>query len=267
MRSARLTICRTFRCSLPREPHSTQRMIVVCGITVGATPLLLAAQKGDLQLVEWILKKEVDVNHRDKEGRNCLFYAILSNADNADVISLLLDSKVNMNERDKHGFTPLLRACQQAVPMTLEVLLKEGADANDSNPQTGDTGFHLLAQSKKKTSLACAKLLVNFGGTPNAANDQGRTPAEEAAKGDKELADFLLTARPERGAEVKSSAGKESGKSSGSQRQRPGMKAKGNLALGFPNEVQPDLDSMLSLIHICRCRRYAVCRSRWSPYH
>eukprot|EP00826_Nyctotherus_ovalis_P047593 TRINITY_DN5494_c0_g3_i3.p1 TRINITY_DN5494_c0_g3~~TRINITY_DN5494_c0_g3_i3.p1 ORF type:complete len:201 (+),score=37.64 TRINITY_DN5494_c0_g3_i3:285-887(+) len=25
--------------------------------------------------------------------------------------------------------------------------------------------------------------------------------------------------------------------------------------------------SHLSLIHICRCRRYAVCRSRWSPYH
>eukprot|EP00826_Nyctotherus_ovalis_P021904 TRINITY_DN17151_c0_g2_i1.p1 TRINITY_DN17151_c0_g2~~TRINITY_DN17151_c0_g2_i1.p1 ORF type:complete len:409 (-),score=83.45 TRINITY_DN17151_c0_g2_i1:12-1238(-) len=26
-------------------------------------------------------------------------------------------------------------------------------------------------------------------------------------------------------------------------------------------------DFHLSLIHICRCRRYAVCRSRWSPYH
>eukprot|EP00826_Nyctotherus_ovalis_P019595 TRINITY_DN16062_c0_g1_i2.p1 TRINITY_DN16062_c0_g1~~TRINITY_DN16062_c0_g1_i2.p1 ORF type:complete len:114 (+),score=31.13 TRINITY_DN16062_c0_g1_i2:380-721(+) len=26
-------------------------------------------------------------------------------------------------------------------------------------------------------------------------------------------------------------------------------------------------DLHLSLIHICRCRRYAVCRSRWSPYH
>ena len=25
--------------------------------------------------------------------------------------------------------------------------------------------------------------------------------------------------------------------------------------------------SLLSLIHIWRCRRYAVCRSRWSPYH
>ena len=23
----------------------------------------------------------------------------------------------------------------------------------------------------------------------------------------------------------------------------------------------------LSLIHICRCRRYSLCSSRWSPYH
>eukprot|EP00826_Nyctotherus_ovalis_P022470 TRINITY_DN17413_c0_g2_i3.p4 TRINITY_DN17413_c0_g2~~TRINITY_DN17413_c0_g2_i3.p4 ORF type:complete len:123 (-),score=18.47 TRINITY_DN17413_c0_g2_i3:11-379(-) len=30
----------------------------------------------------------------------------------------------------------------------------------------------------------------------------------------------------------------------------------------------PDYEIIpLSLIHICRCRRYAVCRSRWSPYH
>ena len=27
------------------------------------------------------------------------------------------------------------------------------------------------------------------------------------------------------------------------------------------------LSLCLSLIHIWRCRRYAVCRSRWSPYH
>eukprot|EP00826_Nyctotherus_ovalis_P020078 TRINITY_DN16276_c0_g3_i2.p1 TRINITY_DN16276_c0_g3~~TRINITY_DN16276_c0_g3_i2.p1 ORF type:complete len:100 (-),score=16.77 TRINITY_DN16276_c0_g3_i2:13-312(-) len=30
---------------------------------------------------------------------------------------------------------------------------------------------------------------------------------------------------------------------------------------------QEAADMHLSLIHICRCRRYAVCRSRWSPYH
>eukprot|EP00826_Nyctotherus_ovalis_P026770 TRINITY_DN20879_c0_g1_i1.p1 TRINITY_DN20879_c0_g1~~TRINITY_DN20879_c0_g1_i1.p1 ORF type:complete len:188 (-),score=32.18 TRINITY_DN20879_c0_g1_i1:12-575(-) len=32
-------------------------------------------------------------------------------------------------------------------------------------------------------------------------------------------------------------------------------------------EPLDSLIQLLSLIHICRCRRYAVCRSRWSPYH
>eukprot|EP00826_Nyctotherus_ovalis_P019016 TRINITY_DN15796_c0_g1_i3.p1 TRINITY_DN15796_c0_g1~~TRINITY_DN15796_c0_g1_i3.p1 ORF type:complete len:187 (-),score=44.11 TRINITY_DN15796_c0_g1_i3:38-598(-) len=40
----------------------------------------------------------------------------------------------------------------------------------------------------------------------------------------------------------------------------------GNHKFLASNEFKfADLD--LSLIHICRCRRYAVCRSRWSPYH
>eukprot|EP00826_Nyctotherus_ovalis_P006486 TRINITY_DN11549_c0_g1_i6.p1 TRINITY_DN11549_c0_g1~~TRINITY_DN11549_c0_g1_i6.p1 ORF type:complete len:111 (-),score=22.57 TRINITY_DN11549_c0_g1_i6:22-354(-) len=33
------------------------------------------------------------------------------------------------------------------------------------------------------------------------------------------------------------------------------------------NILRATVKHNLSLIHICRCRRYAVCRSRWSPYH
>eukprot|EP00826_Nyctotherus_ovalis_P042352 TRINITY_DN4344_c0_g3_i6.p1 TRINITY_DN4344_c0_g3~~TRINITY_DN4344_c0_g3_i6.p1 ORF type:complete len:214 (+),score=53.51 TRINITY_DN4344_c0_g3_i6:61-702(+) len=33
------------------------------------------------------------------------------------------------------------------------------------------------------------------------------------------------------------------------------------------SDIHNLVDYYLSLIHICRCRRYAVCRSRWSPYH
>eukprot|EP00826_Nyctotherus_ovalis_P013205 TRINITY_DN13530_c0_g1_i4.p1 TRINITY_DN13530_c0_g1~~TRINITY_DN13530_c0_g1_i4.p1 ORF type:complete len:204 (-),score=48.09 TRINITY_DN13530_c0_g1_i4:12-623(-) len=41
---------------------------------------------------------------------------------------------------------------------------------------------------------------------------------------------------------------------------------------GTEKKLTDKVDSLskkliLSLIHICRCRRYAVCRSRWSPYH
>ena len=33
------------------------------------------------------------------------------------------------------------------------------------------------------------------------------------------------------------------------------------------NQLERFLDQGLSLIHICRCRRSTLCRSRWSPYH
>eukprot|EP00826_Nyctotherus_ovalis_P048810 TRINITY_DN5791_c0_g1_i24.p1 TRINITY_DN5791_c0_g1~~TRINITY_DN5791_c0_g1_i24.p1 ORF type:complete len:398 (-),score=77.27 TRINITY_DN5791_c0_g1_i24:13-1206(-) len=39
------------------------------------------------------------------------------------------------------------------------------------------------------------------------------------------------------------------------------------LSLGKENVADAIGVLKLSLIHICRCRRYAVCRSRWSPYH
>eukprot|EP00826_Nyctotherus_ovalis_P047867 TRINITY_DN5578_c0_g2_i4.p2 TRINITY_DN5578_c0_g2~~TRINITY_DN5578_c0_g2_i4.p2 ORF type:complete len:124 (+),score=17.90 TRINITY_DN5578_c0_g2_i4:1167-1538(+) len=41
----------------------------------------------------------------------------------------------------------------------------------------------------------------------------------------------------------------------------------GILILGSKQYQKKSTGFNLSLIHICRCRRYAVCRSRWSPYH
>ena len=45
------------------------------------------------------------------------------------------------------------------------------------------------------------------------------------------------------------------------------------VTVEFPNAYQAVLQdgvlgmALLSLIHICRCRRLLTCRSRWSPYH
>ena len=54
------------------------------------------------------------------------------------------------------------------------------------------------------------------------------------------------------------------------------LKWRSEVVLSFPNfleasgnspELWDKVNYPLSLIHIWRCRRYAVCRSRWSPYH
>eukprot|EP00826_Nyctotherus_ovalis_P032847 TRINITY_DN26454_c0_g1_i1.p1 TRINITY_DN26454_c0_g1~~TRINITY_DN26454_c0_g1_i1.p1 ORF type:complete len:172 (+),score=51.56 TRINITY_DN26454_c0_g1_i1:145-660(+) len=46
------------------------------------------------------------------------------------------------------------------------------------------------------------------------------------------------------------------------------QKAQAEVSAILENKVMSEMElQSLSLIHICRCRRYAVCRSRWSPYH
>eukprot|EP00826_Nyctotherus_ovalis_P029977 TRINITY_DN23789_c0_g1_i1.p1 TRINITY_DN23789_c0_g1~~TRINITY_DN23789_c0_g1_i1.p1 ORF type:complete len:102 (+),score=7.90 TRINITY_DN23789_c0_g1_i1:91-396(+) len=47
------------------------------------------------------------------------------------------------------------------------------------------------------------------------------------------------------------------------KKQKPVHLAQGGYRDGTPCTLR----CYLSLIHICRCRRYAVCRSRWSPDH
>eukprot|EP00826_Nyctotherus_ovalis_P020456 TRINITY_DN16424_c0_g1_i2.p2 TRINITY_DN16424_c0_g1~~TRINITY_DN16424_c0_g1_i2.p2 ORF type:complete len:192 (-),score=48.00 TRINITY_DN16424_c0_g1_i2:8-583(-) len=53
-------------------------------------------------------------------------------------------------------------------------------------------------------------------------------------------------------------------------KKRPELKCSSVLIVDLASTLQISKKSThpnLSLIHICRCRRYAVCRSRWSPYH
>lgn len=85
-----------------------------------------------------------------------------------------------MSEIDNSGYTPLLKACEQGYPLTLEVLLKNHANPNEQNNITGDTGFHYLARNKKKTSLQCAKLLISYGGLPKTMNKLKKLPIDEA---------------------------------------------------------------------------------------
>eukprot|EP00826_Nyctotherus_ovalis_P059503 TRINITY_DN8281_c0_g1_i2.p1 TRINITY_DN8281_c0_g1~~TRINITY_DN8281_c0_g1_i2.p1 ORF type:complete len:133 (-),score=15.14 TRINITY_DN8281_c0_g1_i2:23-379(-) len=48
---------------------------------------------------------------------------------------------------------------------------------------------------------------------------------------------------------------------------RDNIMSRSMVQMPLDDIIQANPIKSLSLIHICRCRRYAVCRSRWSPYH
>ncbi len=60
--------------------------------------LMYACLKGDINLLKTMLQYKLDINKKDKNGRNALFYAILSDkGENLDIIKLLVNNGINVN--------------------------------------------------------------------------------------------------------------------------------------------------------------------------
>ncbi|KAI1080677.1 ankyrin repeat-containing domain protein [Whalleya microplaca] len=103
------------------------------------TPLMLAVESANVDVVSLLLKAGAAVNARDKEGRTALHYIGVASG-SADVVDLLLGNGADVNARDVSGATPLFNAVSQ-----------------DELPETEETVKRLLQKGKEDPNI--------FGGT------------------------------------------------------------------------------------------------------
>ena len=164
----------------------------------GKTALIIAAQKGFLEVVkllapdedykepilellydrryqrkrntEYIMKKsksvmlrsEVDINVRDRDGTTALMYSIIhgnfqDNRDQFKLVKWLLDHKANPNAQDVYGITALTFATVGCYANVINLLLDYGADVNMKNV-SGDTALFYAKGNEK-----VAKILKEAG--------------------------------------------------------------------------------------------------------
>jgi ankyrin repeat protein len=123
----------------------------------GITPLMRAAEKGQLDVVKSLVSMGADVNARSEGGVAALLYAVRGG--HLEVVDYLVDHGADVNAMDSMGFTPLMLA---AIPGKLDIvqsLIEKGADVN----AVGDNTFSPLEYAVRGEHFDVAAFLRQRG--------------------------------------------------------------------------------------------------------
>jgi ankyrin repeat protein len=142
---------------------------------------MFSSMKGDVQLIHTLLKHGPNINAKDVNNKNALFYAIDSGkGDNADVVMSLIKAGINVNEVEKvMGHSPLSLATYKNLKNTIKALLDNNANPNHISESTGDSVLHLAVANN---NIDIVKMLLEKGANPIVSNKEGISLIEMALK-------------------------------------------------------------------------------------
>jgi hypothetical protein len=163
----------------------------------GATPLINAAQYGDLALMKRLVERGANVNASDSQGNSALIYLVSGDTYKDDAVGFLIAHGADTNHVNYQGQTPLvlasLRPCEAAdadrQAELLSLLISGGAHANDQGP-SGELPLHLASfAGQPDKALGC---LVQATKDPHALSFSGYNALTEASRGDRRAAALYL---------------------------------------------------------------------------
>ncbi|KAG2772203.1 hypothetical protein PC116_g24635 [Phytophthora cactorum] len=91
----------------------------------GATPLLIAAMRGNADAFKLLVHEGASINANDHGKRTSLHLAAKNGAN--DIVKMLVDFEADVKLKDKRGFTPLMAAAQVENVRAIRLLLAHPA--------------------------------------------------------------------------------------------------------------------------------------------
>jgi len=140
-------------------------------------PLHWAAERGHLEVVEFLISKGADMNAKNVEDETPLHYA--AGYGYLDVVKLLVSKSAAVNAKTKNGSTPVSYAASQNRVDIVKFLMEKGADVT----ATEVDGYNILHHSAWEGSKEMIELFISKGVPVDAQTKTGRTPLQMAAMG------------------------------------------------------------------------------------
>ncbi|WP_010653148.1 ankyrin repeat domain-containing protein [Fluoribacter dumoffii] len=185
----------------------------------GNTPFMIAAGRGSLKVIEYLLEKGADLHKKNKDGENASFFAVENGQ--LETLQFLNKAGIDLFLSNAKGETTLMRAAQHGHLDMVRYLLEQGIPVNQKNKQ-GKTAFQLVLEAKnleiadflftkisqkekedalfdaiKKGDFEAVQWLVRQGVSLSAQNESKMTPFLLAASlGNIQLMDYFLSQQP-----------------------------------------------------------------------
>jgi ankyrin repeat protein len=149
--------------------------------------LIDPANRGELKVVEDLLKQGADVNQADQDGRTPLMYAAYNG--HTETVKLLLEHKAFVDVTDVNGRTALMFAASGPFPVVVGLLLDYQAD-----PNKADYGEHFTAlmYAASEGQLEVVNILIEHHANPAMKDIDGDNALSFARKnGHSDVVKFL----------------------------------------------------------------------------
>ncbi len=151
-----------------------------CWNNEGKTPLIIACEFGDKNIVKFLLENGAQVHYRDSSFATALTYSKWGDNKNSDIEKLLLEAK------GEHCFeTDLIHFCnhnshEYNINEILKEIFESKINADFIDEKTGKSPLIEAARDDKTNNILVK--LIEIGGNPHLENRKKETPAKIAQK-------------------------------------------------------------------------------------
>ncbi|HVN98020.1 MAG TPA: ankyrin repeat domain-containing protein [Syntrophorhabdaceae bacterium] len=138
--------------------------------------LVSAARGGNIETVNMLLAKGLDVNVKDGKGYPIIILAAMNG--HTETVKVLLDKGANINARGDHNSTALMLSAMGGHDETVKLLIDRGSDINAREDMGWSALIVATIQGRNKT----VRLLLDGGADMDVKDNRGNTAIYYASR-------------------------------------------------------------------------------------